>query len=355
MGGVDSQKTVNNPAVVNFGPQPGAVELRELAVPPPGEDEVLLDVAAVSVCGSDVHQWRAVNSWPVRHPVVLGHEFCGVVRELGARVKGFGPGDRVACETHAVVDPDGPLARAGLYQLDPGRRGYGATVDGAMRPTMPVPARILHRLPAHLRDEHAALTEPACVAYSAVAVNSDVKPGDRVVVLGPGPIGILCAAIARLRGAEVALVGLEADERRLEVAAAYGCLRYRSGSEALQAWARERDGAGVDGVVDASGHSHALREAMALVRPAGFITKVGWGPQPLGFSLDPIVQKAVRLQGSFSHNWPVWERVVALMGAGALDVAPLVGGVFPLDEWKTAFERMHRGEIVKAVLLPRNR
>ena len=338
------------PAVVNYAPQPGAVELREIEVPAPGEDEVLLEVAAVSVCGSDVHQWQARNSWPVRHPVVLGHEFCGTVREVGSRVRGFGPGDRVACETHAVVDPDGPLARAGLYQLDPGRRGYGATVDGAMRPTMPVPARILHRLPSHVPDAHAALTEPACVAYSAVAVNSDVKPGDRVVVLGPGPIGILCAAMAWLRGAEVALAGLPADERRLEAAAAYGCLRFRSGSEALAAWARERDGAGVDGVVDASGHSDALREAMALVRPAGFITKVGWGPQPLGVSLDPIVQKAVRLQGSFSHNWPVWERVIALMASGALDVAPLVGGVFPLADWKTAFEKMERGEIVKAVL-----
>jgi L-iditol 2-dehydrogenase len=186
-----------------------------------------------------------------------------------------------------------------------------------------------------------------------VAVNSDVKPGDRVVVLGPGPIGILCAAMARLRGAEVALAGLEADERRLQVASTYGCLRFCSGSEALRGWARERDGAGVDGVVDASGHSAALGEAMALVRPAGFITKVGWGPQPLGFSLDPIVQKGVRLQGSFSHNWPVWERVIALLASGALDVGPLVGGVFPLRDWKAAFERMERGEIVKAVLTTR--
>lgn len=338
------------PAVVNYGPERGAVELRDVAVPSPGEDEVLLDVAAVSVCGSDVHQWQALNSWPVKHPVVLGHEFCGTVREAGRGVKGFQPGDRVACETHAVVDPDGPLARAGLYQLDPGRRGYGATVDGAMRPTMPVPARILHHLPEGLSNEHAALTEPCCVAYSAVAVNSDVKPGDRVVVLGPGPIGILCAALARLRGAEVALAGLEQDARRLEVATAYGCQRFLVGSEELVGWARERDGAGVDGVVDASGHSSALKDAMELVRPAGFITKVGWGAQPLGFSLDPLVQKAVRLQGSFSHNWPVWERVLALLGSGALDVAPLIGGVWSLPRWQEAFEQMESGRIVKAVL-----
>lgn len=343
---------MNTPAVVNFGPEPGAVEVREVTVPAPDEDEVLLDVAAVSVCGSDVHQWQALQSWPVRHPVVLGHEFCGTVAEVGSRVRGFAPGDRVACETHAVVDPDGPLARAGLYQLDPGRRGYGATVDGAMRPRMPVPARILHHVPAHLSFEHAALTEPCCVAYSAVAVNSDVKPGDRIVVLGPGPIGILCAAMARLRGAEVALAGLEQDARRLEVSAAYGCLRFLSGSEDLREWARERDGTGVDGVVDASGHSAALRVAMDLVRPAGFITKVGWGAQPVDFSLDPIVQKAVCLQGSFSHNWPTWERVIALLASGALDVAPLVGGVWPLGEWRQAFESMESGAIVKAVLRP---
>jgi alcohol dehydrogenase/L-iditol 2-dehydrogenase len=217
---------------------------------------------------------------------------------------------------------------------------------------MPVPARILHRLPDHVSFEHAALVEPCCVAYSAVAVHSDIRPGDRIAVLGPGPIGILCAAMARLRGAEVALVGLERDARRLEVAGSYGCERFVSGSEELGAWARARDGAGADGVVDASGHSASLREAMELVRPAGFIAKVGWGPEPLDYSLDPIVQKAVRLQGSFSHNWPVWERVIALLGSGALDVAPLIGGVWPLREWKVAFERMWRGEVVKAVLRP---
>ena len=82
-------------AVVNYSAEAGAVELRPVPVPLPAEDEVLLDVAAVSVCGSDVHQWQALNSWPVRHPVILGHEFCGTVREVGSRVSGFGPGDRV--------------------------------------------------------------------------------------------------------------------------------------------------------------------------------------------------------------------------------------------------------------------
>jgi alcohol dehydrogenase/L-iditol 2-dehydrogenase len=105
-------------------------------------------------------------------------------------------------------------------------------------------------------------------------------------------------------------------------------------------------------VIDAAGVSASLKAALDLVRPAGWISKVGWGPQPLGFSLDPLVAKAVTLQGSFSHNWPIWERVLALMSSGQLDVRPIIGGTWPLTGWHEAFERMHHGEIVKAVLTP---
>jgi L-iditol 2-dehydrogenase len=117
-------------------------------------------------------------------------------------------------------------------------------------------------------------------------------------------------------------------------------------------WAREVDGLGADVVVDATGVSIALNTAMALVRPNGQITKVGWGPQPLGFCLDPIVAKNVTVKGSFSHNWPVWERVISLLASGQLDVKPIIGGVWPVTEWHEAFEKMHRGEVVKSVLQP---
>ena len=101
-----------------------------------------------------------------------------------------------------------------------------------------------------------------------------------------------------------------------------------------------------------AGSSAALKIALELVRPAGWISKVGWGPQPLNFSLDPLVQKNITLQGSFSHNWPIWERVLALLASGQLDVRPVLGGVWALEHWHEAFEKMHSGEIVKAVLKP---
>lgn len=340
---------MNDQAVVNFGPAPHSVELRPVPRPKLGCDEVLLEVQACGVCGSDLHMWEGTQSWPMNYPVVLGHEFSGVVREVGAAVNGWRPGDRAVSETHAVVDPCSPLSRQGLYNLDPARGGYGAAVDGAMRRFVPVPTRILHRLPDELSFEKAALTEPCCVAYNAVVNNGQVRPGDRILVLGPGPIGLLCAAVARLCGGIVAVAGLERDRARLKVAEGYGCTSLVGDA---RPWAMAADGLGVDGVIDAAGVSATLKMAVDLVRPAGWISKVGWGPQPLGFSLDPLVQKNIRLQGSFSHNWPIWERVIRLLATGLLPVEPIIGGVWPLGRWQEAFETMHSGAIVKAVLRP---
>jgi L-iditol 2-dehydrogenase len=336
-------------AIVNYAPEPKSVEIRDLPEPQIGGTDVLLQVAAVGVCGSDLHQWTADHSWQVNYPVVLGHEFGGTIAALGDQVEGWSEGDRVVSETAAVIDPNNPMSRRGLYNLDPTRKGFGYGVHGAMTKFVRVPARCLHRVPENLPLEKAALTEPCSVAYNAVINNSALKAGDRVVVLGPGTIGILCAAVARLSGAEVAMVGLPADAARLEIATHYGCeVVVGDPTE----WARARDGLGADGVIDAAGVSATLRLALEIVRPAGWISKVGWGKDPVGFSLDPLVQKNVTLQGSFSHNYPVWESVLALLSSGALDVTPIMGLITGLEDWEEAFETMHSGRIVKAVLQP---
>lgn len=337
-------------AVVNYAPEKGSVEIREVEKPEAGKDDVILEVANVGVCGSDLHQWTADHSWPVNYPVVLGHEFGGHVTEVGSDVTGWKEGDRVVSETAAIISEDNPMTRRGLYNLDSTRKGFGYGVNGAMTRFVKVPARILHHIPDSLAFEQACLTEPCCVAYNAVVKNARIEPGDRIVVIGPGTIGILCSVMARLCGAEVALVGLEKDKHRLEIARkAYGC-EIIIGDAAE--WAMARDCLGCDGVIDAAGASVTLEAAVNLVRPAGWISKVGWGPQPLNFSLDPLVQKNVTLQGSFSHNWPIWERVISLLSNRHLDVEPIIGGVWEISDWHEAFEKMHSGEVVKSVLKP---
>ena len=336
-------------AVVNYAPEKNAVEIREIERPGVGADDVLLEVVNVGVCGSDLHQWTADHSWPVNYPVVLGHEFAGHVVEVGDDVDLWQEGDRAVSETAAIIDATNPMSRIGLYNLDPARKGFGYGVDGAMTRYVRVPARILHRIPDHLSYSQACLTEPCCVAYNATVRNVRIEPGDRVVVIGPGTIGILCAAMARLCGAEVAVVGLAQDARRLEVAKQYGCETIVGDA---RSWTHQRDALGCDGVIDAAGASASLRSALQLVRPAGWISKVGWGPQPLDFSLDALVQKNVTLQGSFSHHWSIWERVIVLLSSGQLDVKPIIGGIWPVTQWQEAFEKMHQGEVVKSVLKP---
>ena len=133
--------------LINYGPEPYSVELMEIPIATIDDDQVLLEVQSVGVCGSDLHMWTAQQSWTVNYPVVLGHEFCGTISQVGKNVRGWHEGDRVVSETAAVIDANSPLTRQGLYNLDPNRRGYGALVDGAMRKFVPAPARILHRMP----------------------------------------------------------------------------------------------------------------------------------------------------------------------------------------------------------------
>jgi alcohol dehydrogenase/L-iditol 2-dehydrogenase len=340
------------PALVNYSAEPGSVELRDVPVPEIGSGQVLLRVQAVSVCGSDLHQWQGKHSWKVNYPCILGHEFCGTVAATGSEVFGFREGDRVVSETAAIIDEHSPFARRGDYNLDPSRRGFGYGTNGAMAPYVAVPERCLHHLPDDLQFRTAALTEPACVAFNAVCVNTRIFPGDLVVIIGPGPIGLLCLLFTKLSGSHPVMVaGLPADRQRLDLAKRLGADEIIDGraEDFIRTYG---DGFGADVVIDAAGASATLETALSIVRPGGKITKVGWGPQPLGFSLDPLVQKGVTLQGSFSHTWWMWERVIRLLAARVITVDPLVSRVAPLSEWHACFDGMHHGEYVKTVLLP---
>ncbi len=340
------------PGLVNYAPQHGSVELREVSVPEIGEQDVLLKVQAVSICGSDLHQWHGTHSWKVNYPCILGHEFCGTIEQAGKRVKNFKEGDRVVSETAAVIDEFSPYTRRGLYNLDPNRLGFGYGVNGAMTHYARVPERCLHAMPAQLTFEKAALTEPCCVAYNAVCMNAHVRPGDSVLVIGPGPIGLLCALMAKLNGAGHLMVsGLPVDAGRLAVAKQLGADATLDGG-VVEYVKNLGDGYGVDVVIDAAGVSATFQLAMQVVRPAGQIIKVGWGPQPLGFNLDPMVQKAVTVQGSFSHNWPIWERVIHMIATGQINLDLIISRVAGLPDWNNCFEKMQSGEYVKAVLNP---
>jgi len=342
-------------ALVKYDVIPKAVELREVPEPVIGSDDVLLEVKSVGVCGSDIEMWHHQVTFPVNVPVVLGHEFCGVIHEVGANVKDFKIGDRVVSETSAIICGKCHHCRSGEYNLCPHRKGYGSGVSGALTKYVAVPQRILHRIPDSVSFDYASLTEPACVAYNAIFVKSKLRPGEPIVIIGPGPIGLFAVQMAHIGGSyPIILVGTDVDESRLNTGLELGAHTLVNASKQDPAVVIKdlTAGLGVPLVVDAAGNNAAFKLSMEIVRRNGQITKLGWGPKPVDVSLDPIIAKAVSLQGSFSHTWSTWEAVLHLIESGDIRMEPMITHRFPLSQWEEAFSLVDSKVAVKAVIHP---
>jgi L-iditol 2-dehydrogenase len=219
-----------------------------------------------------------------------------------------------------------------------------------------VPARCLHHIPASLPFDLACLSEPHAVAYNAMCVNVTIRPGDAVVVIGPGPIGLLCARMAALSGANpLIVIGRSNDVSRFAAAKALGATHVASSqTEDVDALVRELSPLGADVVCDASGSTAATDLAVRLAKPNGQIVKAGWSPEIQPVNLNPLVHKNVRLQGSFSHNWPIWERVIRLLASGSTMADRIIGLRAGLDGWRGAFDAMHEGKVIKSILVVRS-
>lgn len=343
-------------AVVKYALEDDKVELRDMPVPSLTDDDVLLRVKAAGVCGSDIEMWRNHFTYHVNTPVIQGHEFCGVIERVGANVQAWKPGDRVVSETSAFVCGKCRFCRSGDYNMCPSRLGYGYGTNGAFTRYVRVRQQILHRMPEGLGFEEAAITEPACVAYNALVVRSRIRPGDVVVIIGPGPIGINCLQVAHAAGAaRLFMIGTPADEKRFRVAAQVcpSAVMLRGTAEESSAAVMDAtSGLGADVVVDAAGNSETLRLSLALVRRLGLITKIGWGPAPVGFSLDLLLTKAVTLQGTYGHARQAWENVIRLLDAGILNLKPLVSHVLPIERWREGYELVESRQAVKVILKP---
>ncbi len=341
-------------AVVKYGRNPGETRLQDMPMPIIGENDVLVQVAAIGVCGTDPHMHHGTSAFQVEPPLIFGHEFAGIIVEAGAGVTGWKAGDRVTAETHADYCGACDMCRTNLYHLCRDRKGFGFKAHGAFAEYVKVPSRILHRVPAGLSLEVASLTEPLCVAHKALCDSSRIVPGDEVVIIGPGPIGLLCAAVAKLCGAsKIEVIGTASDAKRLEIAKLYGATgTHDSASADLRAVLRGSDGYGYPLVVDTAGVSATLDLSLDLVRPGGQITKIGWGPKPVGFSLDRLLHKSATLRGHFSHTWDTWEAALRLLEAGLVDMKPLITHVLALEQWEEAFELVETQQALKVVLKP---
>lgn len=342
-------------AVIKYADAPGATEVRDVPIPEIGKTDVLVEVAYTGVCGTDPHLHNNTSAFKFVRPFILGHEFAGTIVKIGSEVTGFSVGDRVTSETHAEFSGKCALCKQNNYPLCRERKGYGFHVDGAYTKFVKVPERILHHVPDNVSLKAASITEPFCVAYKALISNSNIRAGDTVVIIGPGPIGILSAKLAKLSGAgEIVVIGTEGDDKRLELAKEFGATITINSSDEdpLKRILSFGDGYGADLLVDLAGSSSTLKLCMDAVRPAGQITKIGWGRQPVNFSLDPLISKSVTFKGHFSHTWDVWEKCLILMGKEMIDLEKVITHELGIDQWEKAFELLETKEAVKVVLKP---
>jgi L-iditol 2-dehydrogenase len=342
-------------AVVLYDKTDGSVEIRDVPVPTIGPEECLVEVKYCGICGSEPHMYHGQLTLLARPPVVLGHEWSGQIVQAGERVTGFAAGDRVTCETAAETCGTCVYCRSGSYNLCPQRRGFGFGVDGAFTRFVRARYQRLHHLPEGVSYEAAAMTEPICVAYNAGVEKSRIHPGDVVVVVGPGPVGLFCLQVARLAGAGTLVVtGTRHDRARLELARRLGADITVDVSEQdpIEVVRGLGDGLGAHLVIDCAGVPPAIQQSLTMVRQNGQVTKVGWSLQPVNLTMDEIVAKAITYQGAFSHTWSTWETVLELLRQGQIETEPLMSEIWPITRWEEAFHRLEALEAHKILLYP---
>ena len=359
---------MTNAAVQVVFPRAGAVELREVPVPRPSPDELVIQVSRVGICATDLHLRDGHIGDP--YPLVPGHEFIGVVAEIGAADdRGLSVGDRVAVE---MLVPCQRCARCreGRYNLcredldTPGAgRQLGVNIPDTDRPYaggyathMVVPREaIVHRIPDSLDPDVAVLVEPLAVASRAIA-RGQVHPGDRVVVIGPGPVGLLCAAAATAAGASDVVVVGGRPERR-SIAAAFGStVQLAARGEQLAEEMRRIMPDGADVVIEAAGSVDAQLDALRVVRRGGRVVLAGAcgsGPMLRVPSDDLLLTREIDVLPSFLSAGG-FEPAIALLASGRFPFATLVTHVYPLRDVERAFadiEQRTEG-LIKAVLIP---
>lgn len=317
---------MSNRAAVLHGVRDLRIELRPM--PEPGPHEVLVEVRAVGVCGSDVHYYEhgRIGDYVVREPLVLGHEASGVVVGQGAQARRLPLGTRVALEPGV---PCGRCreCRSGRYNLCPAVRFFATPpVDGAFARYVVLHEDFAHPVPDSLSDEAAALIEPFSVGLWA-ARRAGVRPGDDVLITGAGPIGLLAAAAVTLAGAASVTV-VDINPHRLSSARAFGATATHDSST-------EPFAGSVAVLIECTGHPGATRSGISALRPAGRAVLVGMGADEITIPLAALQGREVQVTGTFRYA-NTYPGAIAAAAAGRVDLDALVTHRFQLDDTEQA-------------------
>jgi L-iditol 2-dehydrogenase len=333
----------------------GNIELQEVDEPTFGPDEVLIKVKACGICGTDIHVMH--DEFPYWPPVIMGHEFSGEVEQVGENVKNIKVGDRVVGEPHTLACGKCYLCRRAMIQICPEKRSIGWGIDGAFTKYLKMPERLLHKIPDSMTFEEAAVVEPTANVVHDVLERGKLDASDFVVVLGPGPIGLISAMAVKAAGArEVMITGVTADEPlRLKKARELGIDHVVNIDEEdpVKKVMELTECLGADLIVEASGALTAPNLAVELVRKRGRITVIGMnGKDDISFAWDKAIFKACDIIFNLSTSYTSWDRALSLIYTGKVDVKSIITHIEPLSNWEGVFRDVEDKKTIKAVLIP---
>jgi L-iditol 2-dehydrogenase len=326
----------------------GDLVLEERPVPEPGPREVLIQVTAVGVCGSDVHYYQhgRIGPYVVKDPLVLGHEPAGVVVALGPGATRHVVGQRVSLEP-GVPCFQCQQCLSGRYNLCPDMRFFATPpIDGALCEYVTLHEAFAHPVPDTLSDDAAALLEPLSVGVWACQKGA-VAPGSRVLVNGAGPIGLVAAQCALAFGATDVVVA-DVNARRLELAADLGA----TSTVDVSAVPLAEAGVEADVLLECSGHPAATRSALLTVARAGRAVLVGMGGDEMPLPLSYIQNNEIWVTGTFRYA-NTWPTAIALVDSGQVNLDRLVSGHFGLADTEEALTSGTTDpNAVKSVIVP---
>ena len=333
------------------------LELVDVPRPEIAPDEVLLEIEACGICGSDVHGYDGSSGRRIP-PVIMGHEAAGVIADVGSAVRDWSKGDRVTFDSTLYCGKCSYCLR-GDVNLCEDRQVFGVSCGdyrrhGAFAQYLAVPERVLYRLPPELPFSEAAMIEAVSVALHAVAV-SKFQAGETALVLGAGMIGTLIVQALRVAGAAHIFVA-DPDEARVRAAKQAGAntpiALLPNGPDAAKIVFETYPG-GVDHVFEAVGFGATVKAAIDAVRKGGTVTLVGNIDARVELPLQAVVTRQIRLQGSAASAGE-YPRAIELLATKQIDVTPFISAVQPLSEGPAAFDRLYRREpnLIKIILQP---
>jgi L-iditol 2-dehydrogenase len=342
-------------ALVRKGLEAEQFFYEEVSKPNYMNNEALIKIQAVGVCGTDYHMWTGGVITDI--PIIPGHEFCGIVEKVGSDVTSVKPGNKIVSRLNIGVCGTCRSCLSGNPHMCISRECPGFKREGAYAEYISIDAKQLIKLEDNVSFEEGALVEPMAIVATALLERAKIEPEDFVVVFGPGPIGLIAVQMAKIYGAnKVIMIGTNVDEKmRLPLAKKIGAdIVMNAQTQDIEAEIMKiTGGKGADLVVEASGSEPAINSGLKVLRRLGRMCVLGLpSEQQNNISWLTAAEKSLSIIFSYSSAPWSWNTVTSMLARGVFDAKSLITHSYPLSEYKVMFDKIKKGEVVKGIFLP---